>query len=64
MYFQIIENICKPIVICNEEHRFIVAHQMKEIDVEIQRYDNLKLKAPDLIAMDVQGAELKVLKGL
>lgn len=35
----------------------------KEIDVEIQRYDNLKLKAPDLIAMDVQGAELKVLKG-
>ena len=30
-----IENICKPIVICNEEHRFIVAHQMKEIDIEI-----------------------------
>ena len=29
-----IKNICKPIVICNEEHRFIVAHQMKEIDVE------------------------------
>ena len=29
-----IENICKPIIICNEEHRFIVAHQMKEIDSE------------------------------
>ena len=29
-----IENICKPIIICNEEHRFIVAHQMKDIDSE------------------------------
>ena len=29
-----IENICKPIVICNEEHRFIVAHQMKDIYAE------------------------------
>tara|TARA_X000000950_G_scaffold289530_1_gene414877 strand:+ start:9352 stop:10068 length:717 start_codon:yes stop_codon:yes gene_type:complete len=35
----------------------------KEIDIEIQRYDKLNLKTPDLIAMDVQGAELKVLKG-
>jgi len=24
----------RPIVICNEEHRFIVAHQMKEINIE------------------------------
>ena len=30
-----IENICKPIVICNEEHRFIVAHQMKDIDADL-----------------------------
>ena len=30
-----LENICKPIVICNEEHRFIVAHQMKEINVDV-----------------------------
>ncbi len=29
-----IENIGKPIVICNEEYRFIVAHQMKDINVE------------------------------
>ena len=29
-----IENICKPIVICNEEHRFIVAHKMKDIYAE------------------------------
>ncbi len=29
-----IENIGKPLIICNEEHRFIVAHQMKEIDVK------------------------------
>ena len=29
-----LDDICKPIVICNEEHRFIVGHQMKEINVE------------------------------
>ena len=28
------EGISNPIVICNEEHRFIVAHQMKEINIE------------------------------
>lgn len=28
-----LKNICSPIVICNEEHRFIVAHQMNDIDV-------------------------------
>ena len=27
-------NICRPIVVCNEEHRFIVGHQMKDIEVE------------------------------
>ena len=29
-----LEKISKPIVICNEEHRFIVAHQMKEINIK------------------------------
>ncbi|MBO8206801.1 mannose-1-phosphate guanylyltransferase/mannose-6-phosphate isomerase [Prochlorococcus marinus XMU1406] len=29
-----LEHICRPIVICNEEHRFIVGHQMKEINIE------------------------------
>ena len=29
-----IKDITKPILICNEEHRFIVAEQMKEINVE------------------------------
>ena len=29
-----LENISRPIVICNEEHRFIVGHQMKEINIE------------------------------
>ena len=29
-----LNNICRPIVICNEEHRFIVAHQMNEIDIK------------------------------
>ena len=28
-----LDDICRPIVICNEEHRFIVGHQMKEINV-------------------------------
>ena len=29
-----LENICRPIVICNEEHRFIVGHQMREINIK------------------------------
>ena len=29
-----IENICKPIIICNEEHRFIVGDQMRKIKIE------------------------------
>ena len=29
-----LEEISRPIVICNEEHRFIVAHQMQEINIE------------------------------
>ena len=28
-----LKNITPPIVICNEEHRFIVAEQMREIDI-------------------------------
>ena len=29
-----LDDIYRPIVICNEEHRFIVAHQMQEINIE------------------------------
>ncbi len=29
-----LENLCKPIIVCNEEHRFIVGDQMKKIDVD------------------------------
>ncbi len=29
-----LEDISKPIIVCNEEHRFIVGHQMKEINIE------------------------------
>lgn len=29
-----LEQISNPIVICNEDHRFIVAHQMKEINIK------------------------------
>ncbi len=29
-----LDNVCRPIIICNEEHRFIVGHQMKEIRVK------------------------------
>tara|TARA_Y100000589_G_scaffold330532_1_gene380468 strand:+ start:896 stop:2356 length:1461 start_codon:yes stop_codon:yes gene_type:complete len=28
------DDICRPIIICNEEHRFIIGHQMKEINIE------------------------------
>ena len=31
---KIYENIVDPIIICNEEHRFIVAEQMREINVK------------------------------
>mgnify|MGYP006233523069 FL=1 len=29
-----LNNVGRPIVICNEEHRFIVGHQMREINIE------------------------------
>ncbi len=29
-----LDDIYRPIIICNEEHRFIVGHQMKEINIE------------------------------
>ena len=29
-----IENIINPILVCNEEHRFIVAEQMREINIQ------------------------------
>ncbi len=31
-----IENICDPIIICNEEHRFIVGDQMRKININPQ----------------------------
>ena len=34
-YFQ---NIDKPIIICNEEHRFIVAEQMRDIKILKNKY--------------------------
>ena len=35
----------------------------KKVQVKLKKYSSLKLETPDLIAMDVQGAELDVLKG-
>ena len=29
-----LENICSPIIVCNEEHRFLVAEQCKEINIK------------------------------
>ena len=29
-----LENLCRPIIICNEEHRFIVGDQMRKIKTE------------------------------
>src|SRR6187401_3472918 len=31
-----VENVGAPIVVCNESHRFLVAEQLREIDVEPQ----------------------------
>ena len=31
-----IKNISNPILICNEEHRFVVAEQMRQIEVKPQ----------------------------
>jgi len=36
----------------------------KAIKIDMKKYSSLNLKTPDLIAMDVQGAEVEVLKGL
>lgn len=35
----------------------------KAINIKMKKYSSLNLETPDLIAMDVQGAELDVLKG-
>jgi FkbM family methyltransferase len=35
----------------------------KEINISQKKYESLQLTPPDLLAMDVQGAELEVLKG-
>ena len=36
-----LRNLLNPILICNEEHRFIVAEQMREIDtISIVSYDH------------------------
>ena len=29
-----LKNVINPILVCNEEHRFIVAEQMREIDIK------------------------------
>ena len=29
-----LDDVCPPIIICNQEHRFIVGHQMREINIE------------------------------
>ncbi len=31
---QSLKNLSNPILVCNEEHRFIVAEQMREINIE------------------------------
>tara|TARA_B100001250_G_scaffold413578_1_gene448170 strand:- start:3314 stop:4057 length:744 start_codon:yes stop_codon:yes gene_type:complete len=41
-----------------------IGYIQKEINVEQKKYTSLDLDTPDLIAMDVESAELEVLKGL
>ncbi len=31
-----LENICDPVIVCNEEHRFITAEQIRDIDIKPQ----------------------------
>ena len=33
-----LDNLINPILVCNEDHRFIALEQMKKIDVELYQF--------------------------
>lgn len=47
----------------NQNHKRARKWKQDQVFVEARRYDSLDIPTPDLIWMDVQGAELNVLKG-
>ena len=57
-----IENLSQPIIVCNEDHRFIVAEQLKQIDVAdatIILEPIARNTAPAIIASAIQSLQMK-----
>jgi len=57
-----IENLSQPIIVCNEDHRFIVAEQLKQIDVvdaTIMLEPIARNTAPAIIASAIQSLKTK-----
>ena len=57
-----IENLSKPIIVCNVDHRFIVAEQLKQIDVAdatIILEPIARNTAPAIIASAIQSLQMK-----
>ena len=44
-----VKNLQDPILICNERHRFIVAEQMRELDISMQKLKELSAKEKDTL---------------
>ena len=56
------ENLSKPIIVCNEDHRFIVAEQLKQINVDdsiIILEPIARNTAPAIIAAAIQSLQMK-----
>lgn len=57
-----IENLSQPIIVCNVDHRFIVAEQLKQIDVAdatIILEPIARNTAPAIIASAIQSLQMK-----
>ena len=56
-----VENLSKPIIVCNEDHRFIVAEQLKKINVDgasIILEPVARNTAPAIVAAAIQSVRL------
>jgi len=57
-----VENLSKPIIVCNEDHRFIVAEQLKKINVDgalIILEPVARNTAPAIVAAAIQSLQIK-----